>query len=147
MSSLAAKAIKHHQLLPPKGKTNPTAQLRPSGPRHISPGGAQALEIHTCNTYSLVMKPLSMAFSLSTELCDHEHNQFWNILITLQRNPVPISGGPSFPPKPSGVGNPSSSSCLWICLFRIFHINGVTYSVAFGVWLSLSTMFTRFTWL
>lgn len=46
----------------------------------------------------------SVVFSVSTELCSYHHNQFYNILITLKRNPILFSSHSPFPPKISILG-------------------------------------------
>ena len=52
----------------------------------------------------------------------------------------------TLPSLPPALGKPRiHSRSLWICLFRMFHINRIAYCVVFWVWfLSLSIMFPKF---
>ena len=39
---------------------------------------------------------------------------------------------------------PISFLSRWVCLFWMFHVNGITYNVAFRVWLLIAHRFSRF---
>ena len=87
----------------------------------------------------------SMVFSLFTELGNHHHNQFQDILITSKRRPMPLAITSYSPLKLPSLWKPLTYFLsLQICLFWTLHTNGIMQYVVFCGWLPLLSMFSRF---
>lgn len=63
---------------------------------------------------------------------------------TQKETPCLLTVAPLFPPMYPALGNHWCTFCLWICLFQIFHRNGIVSYVVFYDWLlSVTKMFSR----
>ena len=83
-----------------------------------------------------------MAFSAFTLLCNHHLFLIPEHSITPKRSPISISSYSHPLPSPWQPLT-TNSLCLWICLFWMFPISGITPCVSFCVWLlSLSIVFS-----
>ena len=86
-----------------------------------------------------------MVFNIFTKLFKYHHNQFYNIFITLRRNPIPISSpSPFFQPSSSTIGYQFTLVWLWVCLLWILHINRVTHHGLFGCFLFVCVLKNSF---
>ena len=87
----------------------------------------------------------SVALSTFPMLCNHHHYVVPEYFHLPKGNPCTHwQSCPTFPFHPRCWQPLISFLSLWICLFWIFHINGIIQLVAFCIWLlSLSIMFSR----
>lgn len=75
---------------------------------------------------------IQWVFSIFIRLCGH-HHYFQDILITPKRNAVPTSGHPLILHPSTARQSLIYSLSLWVCLLRIFHIEGIIPYVTFFV--------------